>query len=113
MDPTRLMTRGAVLTHREQNGPPDEYGNPTWTTTTTVVRCEIQQTSRTDATDRGPLFVEEWRAFLPPDVEIHEQDQLMPEDSGTKFEVLGPPWPARHPILRRVTHIEATLRRVG
>ena len=110
MNPQRLMTLPCTITHVVQTGAADVYGDPTETTTTTTSKCWIEQTRRSDDTQLTNQQTERWAGYFRPDVEIDGSDRVM-VDAAT-YQVMGPPWRALHPRLKRVTHIEATLERV-
>lgn len=114
MNPERLMTLPCTITHVAQDGAVDVYGNPTDTTTTTVLTgspgCWIEQVRRSEDTVDKDQQVGQWHGYFPPAVELDGSDRV--EALGDVYEVDGPPWPAWNPRLRRVTHIEATLARV-
>lgn len=109
MDPSRLMTIPCTLHHSTAGGPPDEYGDPTNVVTTTRSKCFLTQSSRREEDAGLPVEIERWLAYFPPDVTLDADDAV--EAEGQTFQVLGAPWRAWHPIFRRHTHIEASLRR--
>lgn len=121
MDPTRLFTRTATITHVEPDDDnPDEYGNPGEATTVTTAPCELQQVTRSEDTVASAQQSEDWALFVDPmgedeggyliEVELEGSDRV--EVDGITYEVVGPPWQARNPRTQVVTHIEARLRRV-
>ena len=107
MDPTPLMTQPATLAHAA-DGPPDIYNDPTTTYTPQAVRVWMHQTQRDEQTVRGQIESETWAVYLPPTITVGPADRLTVD--GVTYELVGPPWRAFHPRLRRVTHIEATVR---
>lgn len=111
MDPTRLMTLTATITHVAQTGAPDaDYGNPTDQTTTSTALCELQQQQRAEDTVDADRQSETWTLFIEPDATIDGGDRI--EIAGVSYEVDGPPWRARNPRTQELTHIEALVRRV-
>jgi hypothetical protein len=105
-----LLTLEATLLRRVQDGPPDEYGNPTWEATSEPVACELQQESATEANDAA-LQVTTWRAYLHPDAaDVRGWDGLQLE--GVTYELDGDAWTARNPRTGQISHLEARLRRV-
>lgn len=111
MDPTRLMTRTATITHVEPNpGDPDDYGNPGVTTTTTTALCELQQVTRNEDTVDSDQQSQDWVLFLEPAADLEGSDRVAVD--AVSYEVIGPPWAARNPRTGVTTHIEAQVRRV-
>lgn len=112
MNPARLMTNTATITHVDvDEDNPDEYGNPGEVTTTTTALCELQQTSRDEKQVDSAVTSETWNLYLVPTAEIDAGDRATVD--GTPYDVIGPPWRARHPRSGEITHIEATVRRAG
>lgn len=122
MDPTRLMTRTATITHVEPDPDnPDDYGNPGEEVTTTTAACELQQVVRTEDTVDTARQTEDWALFLAPtgedeggylvETELEGSDRVEIDDQA--YEVIGPPWQVRNPRTAVVTHIEARVRRVS
>lgn len=112
MNPARLMTNTATIIHVTADPTdPDEYGNPGEDTTTTTASCELQQTRRDEETVDADVQQETWTLFLEPAATIDGGDRVTVD--GVTYEVIGPPWPARHPRRGTVTHIEATVRRAA
>ena len=110
MNPQRLMTLPCTIDHVAQTGAADVYGDPTETTTTTASTCWIEQIRRSDDTLLSSQQSEQWAGYFRPDVVIDGSDRVT-VDAAT-YQVMGPPWRAFNPRLKRVTHIEATLERV-
>ncbi len=112
MNPARLMTNTATITHVAPNpANPDEYGNPGETTTTSSALCELQQKERDEEENDTAVQGETWNLFLVPSATIDGGDRVAV--GGVTYEVVGPPWRARHPRSGAITHIEATVRRDG
>lgn len=111
MDPTRLMTRTATISHVEPDPDnPDAYGNPGLVTSVTTAACEIQQVSRSEDTVNTAQQSEDWSLFVHPDALVEGSDRIVVD--GVAYELVGPPWPARNPRTGVVSHIEAQVRRV-
>ncbi len=112
MNPARLMTNTAMITHVEADPDnPDGYGNPGEATTTTTALCELQQTERDERQNDSGVQSETWNLYLVPTATIDGGDRVEVDD--VTYEVIGPPWRARHPRSGDITHIEATVRRAG
>lgn len=121
MNPVRLMTRTATITHVEPDEDnPDAYGNPGELTETTTALCELQQIVRTENTVDANTQTGDWALFLAPTGEddggytvpvvLEGADHV--EIDGTRYELIGPPWPVRNPRTGLTTHIEARVRQV-
>jgi hypothetical protein len=106
---TSLLTRAAVLEHREQTGPPDDYGTPSDVIVTEAVLCEFQQRERSEADGMGEVGSEQWLVVLPPAVVATTWDRLLVD--GAAYEFIGPPWAVRHPRTGAISHVEATVKR--
>ena len=112
MNPARLMTNTATITHVSPDASnPDEYGNPGETTTTTSALCELQQAQRDEEQDDTAVQTETWNLYLVPTATIDGGDRVAVD--GVTYEVIGPPWRARHPRSGDISHIEAPVRRAG
>jgi len=112
VNPSRLMTNTATITHVAANpASPDEYGNPGESTTTTTALCELQQKERDEEQTDSHVQGETWNLYLVPTATIDGGDRVEVDD--VTYEVIGPPWRARHPRSGEITHIEATVRRAG
>lgn len=113
------LTLPCTITHVEDDGDPDAYGNPTETTTTTESTCWLHQTYRDDSeattarTNHGTTNVstERFTAYFLPTVDLDRNDRVTVD--GTEYQVVGPPWRAFNPRTRRYEHIEATLEVAG
>lgn len=108
------------MTLVENGSDVDEYGDPIETTSTVTARCELQQVSRLEQLESG-VQSEDWALFLAPTgtddeeepvtIDLEGSDRLTVD--GETYEVVGPPWPVRHPITGEVSHIEARVRQVS
>lgn len=110
MDPTPLMTQTATITPQAGT---DAYGDPLPAGTPFDVACWLFQTRRDEKrTIVGEdMQAETWTLYLPPGTTVDGNDNVAVD--GVTYEVVGPPWPAFNPRSRKVTHIEATLRRAA
>lgn len=108
---SELITRPCTITHRSSGQQTDSYGNeiPTETTTTTV--CELQQRRRDEPTGEGEVSSTDWVAFFLPGEALTTADRLTVD--GETYELVGDPWTARNPRTGDVSHIEASVRKVG
>ena len=107
MRPTRLMTRLATLRTATLESV-DEYGNPRIAYIERTVRCELQHPTRDDDTTDAHTQLETFALFLPPNTPADGWSQVAVD--GAVYELVGPPWHARHPRTRKVTHLEATIK---
>jgi hypothetical protein len=110
MNPQRLITLDGVLTVRSSDGAPDDYNNPTETTTTRDVKCWYEQAQASEATANTLRQDETHRLFLLASESMTGWDQLAV--NGLEFEVVGPPWKAINPRTGVASHIEARGRQV-
>lgn len=110
MDPTPLMTQTATISTPVPSGV-DEYNDVTTTPTTATVACWLHQTARDENTVNQNLQGQTWQVYFPPGTSVDGSATITVDD--LDYELVGPPWPAFNPRLRRVTHIEATVRRVA
>jgi len=109
ISPEHLMTRTAVLLQREQDGPVDEYGNPTWTEVGVPVACELQQESAYED-EGGVLQLTTWRLYLPASAPSSGWDAL--QLGSELYELEGDAWLARNPRTQLDSHVEARVRRL-
>lgn len=122
MNPTRLLTLTATITHLSMPPDPetDEYGNPQPAETTITADCELQQTRRAEDTVDADRQVDERTLFLSPmgldeddePVEVPTSGYDSVDVAGDTFQLIGPPWRARNPRTGEVSHIEALVRQV-
>jgi hypothetical protein len=109
LDPSHLMNRPATLLSRTQDGPDDEYGNPTWTEVAAATTCELQQEVGWEA-EGGVIQLSTWRVFLPAGTPADGWDAVNVD--GDLYELEGDAWPARNPRTKNFTHVEARVRRL-
>jgi hypothetical protein len=107
---TALMKIPCTLLTRAQDGPADEYGNPTWTEQERPTVCELQLASATEELGDA-VQASRWRAFLPPDAPARGWDALRLDD-GTVLELAGDAWPVRDLLTDEISHVEAEVLRV-
>jgi hypothetical protein len=105
-----LLTLDATLLRRSQDGAPDEYGDPTWTTVSESVACEVQQEGASE--DHGDAVqTSTYRAILAADAaDVRGWDAL--DLAGVVYELDGDAWTVRNPRTGVVSHVEARVRRV-
>ena len=109
----RLLPYSATLLRREQAGPDDEYGTPTWTEVGESIRVEIQANSQTEDLD-GAVQVTGWRVFLPPTTPPAGWDAIRLETgplSGDTFELVGDAAPYAPALNGALHHLEVNVRR--
>lgn len=102
----RLFTQPVVL-HRREPGPPDAYGDPTWVDFTEDALCYAEQASASEPGDPN-YQADEWRFVFDESVGLDGVDAI--DKDGSRFEVIGPPWPAYNPRTRTVHHVELRAR---
>jgi hypothetical protein len=105
-----LMKIPCTLLTRTQDGPADEYGNPTWTAVERPTVCELQLASAVEAVG-DTVQVARFRAFLPADAPARGWDGIRLDD-GTVLELAGDAWPVRNLLTDTVSHVEADVVRV-
>lgn len=109
-----LMTRPCTLVMRDSTGTIDDDGEEVVTTTEVETVCELQQQQRNEQDDQGELSETTWRLFLPHVAAtqlLRGADRVVVE--AQVFELIGDPWPVRHPVTGAGSHVEATARRVA
>lgn len=93
--PVHLIRNQAVIVHRSQTGPPDEFGSLTWVETETNVLAAVFPVGSDEVEDR-PAGRFTHRAFLLPDTVIASNDSLVMVD-GRSWEIDGPARMWTHP----------------
>lgn len=114
MNPTRLMTLEGTVTRRARTGAADDLGDRTYTTATEgPYKCWIWQTRRYENTVNGDVQAEDYGIAIEAAAAgyVTGGDAITIDDVVYEFD--GPPWETFHPRLRRVTHLEGTLKKVG
>lgn len=118
MDPTRLMTQPATITPRVVAADPDDYndeiledGEPIELDGSSGHGVFLSQRDRSESGDAENVTTETWALYLPHDIDVDATATITVDDVTYEFD--GPPWRAYNPRLRRVTHLEATVRRVA
>jgi hypothetical protein len=107
----RLLNRPCTVVRRVDSGEVNDYGDPVMTETQTEAICELQKPPRRasdEANQSGELSDTLWDLFLPAGTEIATGDAVIVD--GVKYELVGDPWRARHPLTRNIDHLEATVR---
>jgi hypothetical protein len=110
VDPTRLMSQTATVTHVADTGAVDPYGNPTEVTTVATSKCYLSFVPGSEVEGEA-IQVQTPVLFLPPDAAIDGGDRITVD--GITYEVDGVPAVHFNPRLRRTTHIQANLKRAG
>jgi hypothetical protein len=105
-----LLKIDCTLVARTQDGPPDEYGNPTWQEAEQPTRCELQQAGASESLGDA-VQVARYRVFLPADAPARGWDVLRLAD-GTVLQIDGDAWPVRNLLTDTVSHVEAEVTRV-
>lgn len=105
-----LMNRACTVTHITDDGPPDEYGDPTEQTTTTSTVCYCEQRNASEDTVNADTQAEDWLVMLPAATAVDGNDRVTV--GSLVLEVQGPPWPAYNPRTAAVSHIELIGRQV-
>lgn len=102
------MNMRCRIDHIDADTETDEYGNVTYVSTQTFVRCYLAQNSRREI-EGTPVERDRWSLYLPPGVHLDGNDNVTIDE--TTYQVLGDPWLVIEPVTRRPSHIEATLQR--
>lgn len=114
MDVTRLLTLNGIVTRRARAGAPDELGDRTYTVLNLgPYKCWIWQTRRYEDTVNQDTQAEDYGIAIEPSAagQITGGDAITIDNVVYEFD--GPVWEAFHPRLRRVVHVQGTLKRVG
>lgn len=106
---SQLLNLPVTIRIRAEDGR-DVYGDPTTSTSDVVTVGYLDQRLRSeDESDGSQTQEDRWRLMVPADTTVSGWDQVLV--GGLAYEVFGPPWPVYNPRTRRVSHVEATLRR--
>ena len=111
---SRLITRPCSITRRVDSGEVNDYGDPVMTETTVETTCELQKQVRRASEEpagHGEFSDTLWDLFLLPGTEVGTGDVVTVD--GVAYEMVGEPWPVRHPRTGAQTHIEAGVRRTA
>jgi hypothetical protein len=111
MNPARLLTRKVIVIRRTATSTPDEMGNPTVAETSRMFRGDIQQANRDENTANTDVQGARWNVFLEAAAADFAEGSAAVSVDGIEYELVGPPWPAYNPRLRRITHVQAEARR--
>jgi hypothetical protein len=114
MDPRRLLPLDGIVTARARTGVADDLGDRTYTVLTLgPYKCWIWQTRRYEDTVNADIQAEDFGIAI----ELAAAGYVTGGDAITignlVYEFDGPPWEVFHPRLRRITHLEGTLKKVG
>ena len=107
MFPDHMIKTPAMLVTKSHGGR-DEYGDVEYVTTSTAIKCHIQQVASTE--DEDVEQITRWRVFLPRDVAMAGWDEIVV--AGLTYTLNGDPWPVLNPRTNTVNHIEAEVTRV-
>jgi hypothetical protein len=123
MDLTRVLRQPIIVEHVTQDGPPDEFGDPTEERTWTRFLGYVWQTTvPNERTANASLASEEWELALERAAsgnvdagdrivasgELDEDGELVP-NVGEPFDLAGPPWPALNPRTQLLEYVHARL----
>lgn len=110
MNVDHLLTSSATITTVTDTGSADAFGDPTHVTTTTTFACWLSQSQRSESTANANTQQETWTLYLEAAAATVDGYDRVTVD-GVTYELDGPPWPARNPRTRLISHVECTLRR--
>lgn len=116
MFPDQYMTQPCTITHVSHDGPKDEFGDATETTTTTVLDgldggCWVTDQRRDEDTNRTNQQRQIATGyFRPSTLELDGSDRV--DVAGQTWEVEGPPDRPFNPLTGSVPYLIATLVRV-
>lgn len=106
---SQLLNRPVTIRVRTA-GDVDVYNDPTSTTADVQTVGYLDQRLRSeDESDGAQTQEDRWRLMVPADTTVTGWDAVVVAD--VVYEVFGPPWQVWNPRTRRVSHVEATLRR--
>ena len=100
-----LMQTPCTLLARTQDGPADEYGNPTWQEAEQETRCGIEQAGASEELGDA-VQVTRWRVYLPADAPAEGWDVIRLAN-GTTLQLAGNAWPVRNFRTDEISHVEA------
>lgn len=88
---TRMFSHTANILRVEAGPDEDDYGNPmeAWVATTSNVACRIQHHNSWEDREGRMVYVGNWRAYLPPGVDVKVSDRLEWPLEGKQFEILA------------------------
>jgi hypothetical protein len=92
----QLINQSCVITSRSQDGPPDEFGTPSWTETTTTALIHVQPVASDEIEDR-PAGRFTHRGWVLPTTTINHESKVTLE-TGQSWDVDGPPKLWTHPV---------------
>lgn len=106
---SQLLNRPVTIRVRTVDGV-DVYNDPTTVTADVETVGYLDQRVRAeDESDGSQIQEDQWRLMVPADTTVSGWDAVVVGD--VVYEVHGPPWQVWNPRTRRVSHVEATLRR--
>lgn len=120
MDLSRLLRLTLIVEHVEQDGPPDEMGDPTEVVTYSTKKGWVWQTQATEETANGTISVERWEVALERSAVLDTGDRIIVDGTltdeewngdGIVYDVAGEPWRATNPRTLLVEYVQAKLDR--
>jgi len=124
MNLRRLLRTPILVGHVTQAGPPDEMGDPTEELTWTRFLGYVWQEGVTEETANTAIAGETWRLALDRTASgfIDAGDRIVAAGTldaggnptpgiGERFDVTGPPWPARNPRTQLIEYVTARVER--
>lgn len=102
-----LLNQEVQILRRTQTGDPDEYGTPTWETTTTETVCHVQPLSTEEMAARPSARVR-YRGYFPAGTEIGHADRIVLA-TGQEAEVIGQPLRWYNPRRQVESHLVVDL----
>ena len=93
--PLHWIKEECVVVHREQTGPPDEFGSPTWVETSTADLIFTWPLNADEVLDRPAGRISHGGAVRPSSVISHSD--RVEKATGQNFEVDGPALVWRQP----------------
>lgn len=112
-----LLSQPGALVQRSQTGPEDEYGSPTWVTSSVPIMCHVQPAPTGSTLETAELVdvasagITIWKGWFPAGTLVDPADALLLDD-GRMFEFVGPPRPWVNPSTGLEHHVEASLKRI-
>lgn len=111
MSLAKLLNTPCTIVRSSASETEDDYGNLIPSEEEIDAVCEVQQKARDEQAEGEPADAD-WLGVFPVGTDLDSNDSVIVDELG-RFELIGPPWPARNPRTKAVSHVEATLRRVA
>jgi hypothetical protein len=109
MNIERLINQPCTIIRRSASEVEDELGDEVAGTQEVAAVCALQQRSRAEDSDQ--LSTSSYLAAFRADEDIDTDDALVVE--GVHYEFAGEPHVVFNPRRQQVSHIEATMERIG